>query len=71
MKHVESVKLTELEWRAVFKVRCRSKDGELISDEDLALISRARAEDQKRYRAMDPDVFDATVPFGSGAKAKR
>jgi hypothetical protein len=28
-------------------------------------------EDPERYRKMDADVFDATVPFGSAARARR
>jgi len=64
-------KLTELEWLAVFRVRCKSKQGQTLSIADHALIDRAFVEDRKRYAAMDADVFDATVPVGSTAKARR
>jgi hypothetical protein len=38
---------------------------------DLKLCERARREDLDRYGALEADVFDATVPFGSTTKAKR
>ena len=63
-------KLTDREWDAVFVARCRSKRGERLTDEERILVHAAYAEDQKRYRAMETDVFNATVPFGSGAKWK-
>ena len=63
--------LTEWEWTKVFKLRCRTKRGESITDEERALIEAAFASDRKRYAAMDPDVFDATVPAGSTARARR
>ncbi len=63
--------LTEAEWRDVFKARCRSKRGERLTEEERTLTEAAFASDEKRYAAMEPDVFDATVPFGSGARARR
>jgi hypothetical protein len=64
-------KLTEAEWADVFKARCRSKRGERLSDEERALVDAAFESDEERYAAMEPDVFDATVPFGSMARARR
>lgn len=64
-------KLTEAEWRLVFTYRCKSKRGETITKDERALVGRAYREDEKRYAAMDPDVFDATVPFGSTARWRR
>jgi hypothetical protein len=64
-------KLTETEWAKVFEARCRSKRGERLTDEERALVDRAFDTDQKRYGAMEPDVFDATVPFGSTVRARR
>jgi len=63
--------LTDSEWRKVFELRCRSKQGQSISDDDRALVEAAFDEDLERYTAMEPDVFDATVPFGSTARARR
>lgn len=63
--------LTEDSWRKVFALRCRSKQGQTISPSELGLCARALREDPARYKAMNEDVFDATVPFGSDVKAKR
>jgi hypothetical protein len=63
--------LSEREWRQVFAARCRSKCGERLSDEERELVDAAFASDKKRYAEMELDVFDATVPFGSGARARR
>lgn len=65
------MKLTDEEWTQVFKLRCRSKLGLRTSEEEQALVDAAWREDPERYAAMAPDVFDATVPFGSSAKARR
>lgn len=63
--------LTEYDWHKVFALRCRSKLGKQLSDEEQALVDAAYRQDRKRYGAMDPDVFDATVPFGSAARYRR
>ena len=42
-----------------------------LTDEERAIVDAAFASDKKRYAEMELDVFDATVPFGSGARAKR
>jgi hypothetical protein len=68
---VRRKKLTEDEWRKVFHLRCRSKQGQELSKEDRALVDAAYNEDPERYGAMEPDVFDATVPFGSTVRWKR
>lgn len=70
-KAKRKLKLTESEWSAVFRLRCRSKSGSHLSPEDLDLCKAARDEAPKRYSAMDADVFDAPVPFGSAVKARR
>jgi hypothetical protein len=64
-------RLTEAEWREVFRLRCRSKQGQTLSREEQRLVDAAWGDDEERYRAMEPDVFDATVPFGSAARAKK
>lgn len=64
-------KLTEAQWSTVFRLRCRTKSGNSISDDERRLIEAAWSEDPERYRQMNPDVFDATVPVGSNARAKR
>ena len=52
-------------WHEVFKARCRSKRGELLSVEDQALCAAAWKEDAERYAVMGKDVHDATLPFGA------
>jgi len=64
-------KLTEAQWYKVFKLRCESKRGIELSSEERKLVDVAYKEDSKRYAAMEPDIFDATVPFGSCAKSRR
>ena len=61
-------KLTEEEWRRVFQLRCRSKQGQDVAKADLALVAAAFRDDPKRYSTMEVDVFNATVPFGSTAR---
>ena len=63
--------LTEAEWREVFRIRCRSKQGMQPSVDEHKLITRAFSADPIRYKALNADVFDATVPLGSTVKAKR
>lgn len=60
--------LSEAEWREVFHVRRRSKRGERLTDADRDLLDAASKSDPKRYAALEGDVFDATVPFGSAAR---
>jgi hypothetical protein len=57
--------LTEGEWRKVFAARCKSKQGQELSKEERNLVDAAYKADGQRYGAMDIDVFNATVPFGS------
>jgi hypothetical protein len=64
-------RLTEAEWSLVFDVRCRSKRGEATARREQALVARAYGEDPARYKAMEGDVFDATVPAGSCTKWTR
>ena len=64
-------RLTEVEWSKVFHLRCQSKRGKGLTDDEQALLAAAFQSDEQRYAALDADVFDATVPFGSAAKAKR
>lgn len=53
--------LTESEWRAVFRIRCQTKQGRAITSEEQALMQRAFSADKKRYAAMNADVFNETV----------
>ena len=64
-------KLTDAEWRALFAIRCRAKQGHPITSAEQRLCMRAMREDLNRYDRMSADVFDATVPFGSTTRAKR
>lgn len=60
-----------LDWDEIFRLRCRSKRGESLTDEERALTQAAYDADPERYAGLEPDVFDATVPFGSTRKWKR
>lgn len=70
-KSRKSIPLTVAEWREVFRVRCKSRRGDGMTEDERRLIGRAFAEDPRRYAGLDADVFDATVPAGSTARAKR
>jgi hypothetical protein len=69
-KKRKRAKLTKAEWARVFHLRCESKSGRASSftKEDRALIDAAYNENEKRYNAMEKDVFNATVPFGSNVR---
>ncbi len=58
-------KLTERDWQRVFEIRCRSKRGEHVPDDDMRLCETAYAEDGDRYTALGPRVFEATKPVGA------
>jgi len=60
--------LTEAEWATVFRSRCKSKQGQTLTDKERALVEAAFNSDQTRYASMEADVFNETVPFGSTAK---
>ena len=62
--------LTEAEWAKVFRARCKSKQGQTLTDEERTLVDAAFKSDQKRYGEMEPEVFNATVPAGSTARWK-
>jgi hypothetical protein len=63
-------KLTEEDWAKVFIARCQSKQGKTITKEERILVDAAFKEDLNRYSAMEKDVFNATVPFGSVVRWK-
>lgn len=61
-------KLTEDDWAEVFLVRCKAKQGQPLTKEESALCNVAFESDNERYKMMEKDVFNATVPFGSNVK---
>lgn len=63
--------LTDEDWSKVYEIRLRSKRGQPVSPTELALCMSAMKQDRERYKKLSDDVFDATVPFGSSARAKR
>ncbi len=65
------MQLSDEKWTEVFRLRCKSKRGENLTAKEHRLVNRAFEEDSERYAKMSPDVFDATVPFGSVARARR
>ena len=58
-------KLTESQWRDVFHIRCLSKRGQHVTQDQHDLCTVALAENRKRYAGMDRDVFNETAPFGA------
>jgi hypothetical protein len=60
--------LTDAEWAQVFAARCKSKQGQPVSAEERRLLDIAFENYPERYRAMEREVFNATVPFGSSAR---
>ncbi len=64
-------RMTKEQWAEVFHIRCRSKRGESVALAEHDLCTRAFKDDEERYRKMEADVFDATVPFGSQARWRR
>ena len=65
MTSPKKAELTDLQWDNVFTLRCRSKRGERLAPEELALCSRAHRSDSVRYAAMGGRVFAETAPFGA------
>lgn len=70
MPKPKSSTLTEAEWQRVFQLRCKSKSGHTLTNAEYRLVTRAHQSDPKRYHAMEADVFNATVPFGSTSRYK-
>ena len=68
MSRAKRTPLTEAEWSKVFDIKCRSKSGHAVTDEERALTNRAFETDPDRFSAMEPAVFNATVPFGSNVR---
>lgn len=52
-------------WRRLFDIRCRSKEGRAVSDEERRFYSMCFDKWPDDYRAMEKDVFNATKPFGA------
>ena len=51
--------------RKLFDIRCRSKRGEYLSEEERKLISLCWSRWPEDYRAMEAEVFEETKPFGA------
>lgn len=58
-------KLTDSDWSRVFTLRCKSKQGQALREDELRLCETAFAEDRERYSALTEPVFNTTKPFGS------
>jgi hypothetical protein len=58
-------KLTDADWRDVYRLRCRSKQGITLEPNERRLIIAAHREDAKRYADMNGAIFEATKPFGA------
>lgn len=51
--------------RRIFALRCKSKGGPGLTSEELRECTAAYNKYPKQYSDMDPEVFEATRPFGS------
>lgn len=58
-------KLTPVDWKRVFDLRCRARRGESLSQEAHKLLTVAWRQDPDRYSALGLEAFEATTPFGS------
>lgn len=54
--------------RRCFRIRCRSKRGETMSREDSKFCTQMYKKFTEWYGAIEANIFNATVPFGSQAK---
>lgn len=50
----------------VFKLRCKSKLGHGLSDEELEYCASMSKKYKAWYGSLDKRVFDATKPYGAG-----
>lgn len=57
--------MTQAERERLFDLRCRSKRGEYLSPEDVSFLESMWKQFPEQYSAMQPEVFEATKPFGS------
>lgn len=57
--------MNDQDWERVFKIRCKSKRGELFSEDERKFLIVAYNENPDRYSAMDDRIFEETAPFGS------
>lgn len=64
-------KLSDADWKEVFRLRCKSKRGDGLSRRELAFCERALREDPERYSALDEEVFYATRPAVSVAEWRK
>jgi hypothetical protein len=65
-----SKQIGDILWERVFQIKCKSKNGQTLTDEERGLIEEAFQTDPRRYRDLEGEVFNATVPFGSSARWK-
>jgi hypothetical protein len=63
--------LDAAQWERVFFLRCKSKRGESVTDEDQRLLVAAYRSDPGRYGDLNADVFNATVPIGSSVRYRK
>ena len=68
MRKKKNRALTEEDWAAVYKIRCRSKLGTQPGAGEMALLYDAYKADSERYAAMNDAIFRETAPFGATVK---
>jgi hypothetical protein len=58
-------KREDIDWSKVFELRCMSKRGQRLTEDEQRLVDAAFKADRRRYAALERPVFEATKPFGS------
>ena len=52
-------------WRRLFDIRCKSKEGRVLTAEEEWYYRECFIKWPEDYKAMEKDVFNATKPFGA------
>lgn len=58
-------KKAPIDWTRVMQIRCKSKRGEAMTDEERDIIDLALNDDPGRYSEMTKEVIARTLPFGA------
>lgn len=63
------LKKDEIDWYKVYNIRIKCKGtGYIPNKDEIDLLESAYFHDPSRYKKMDKDIFNATVPFGSNVR---
>lgn len=62
-EHIQQ--MTDSERDKLFKIRCATKQGHSVSDEDMRFVEKMFDKNPREYKAMSGEVFAATKPVGA------